>query len=93
MLMITVEIWPNGSQGRSRVIGRLAVANVSEQSDYVGVLLDGRGHQERLWVQGHRRDDGAWVLLHHLCDPEVAEPPSEHADIVRGLVRKLLEAQ
>lgn len=66
MLVVTVEVWPGGNVLRRRVIGTMNLANISELadvSDYEG-FLDGKPVE----VKGHRRDDGAWKLVHRAVE-------------------------
>ena len=61
MLVVSIEVWPGGRMLQRRVIHTMTLANVSdlaEVSDYTG-FVDG----EPIEVHGHRRADGAWVLV------------------------------
>lgn len=66
MLVIKVEVWPNGRESGAREIARAGAANVSdmaELSDYQVVRVDERGERADAWVVGHRREDGPWPLV------------------------------
>ena len=61
VLVVTVEVWPDGDLLRRRVIGTMNLANVSQLADvsnYVG-YRDGR----EIVVEGHERAEGAWALV------------------------------
>lgn len=62
MLVVTVEVWPNGNVLNRRVIHTMNLANVSQLADvsnYEGFLDD-----ESVEVRNHKRSDGAWALVY-----------------------------
>jgi hypothetical protein len=72
MLRVTVEIVPRGVESRASVIGRLEVANVTEEYDSdneYGEIADYR-------VRGFRRSEGFWKLI----ERAVNERPATAAD-------------
>src|SRR5262249_37748616 len=63
MLVVKIELWPDGDHTRPHEVGRIGIANVSDladTSDYVAVLRDDTGHENSLLIQGHQRAAGFW---------------------------------
>jgi hypothetical protein len=62
MLVVTVEVWGNGSPQRKRHVSTLTITNVSHLVDLSNydVWCDGEPVGR---VVGHRREDGAWALI------------------------------
>jgi hypothetical protein len=81
MLVVKVEIWPGGSQEDGREIGPMSAANISNCADvssYEIELSDGQGPlggmpTVEFQVDGHRRGDGFWPLIHKALTKAVDE--------------------
>ena len=78
MLVVTVEVWPNGDILRRKVIGHMTLANrsnLAEQSDYEGYLwpnyVNGDEIHEHVTVEGHTRSNGAWELVRKVLNKYV----------------------
>lgn len=65
MLRVTVEIVPGGDEARSRILGRVMIANrsgLAPVSDYKAWHVGPDGAKTVAGILGHRRSDG-WVPL------------------------------
>jgi hypothetical protein len=67
VLVIRVELWPDGSTAGAEEIARMAIVNASagaETSDYCVVALSQREGEWAFPVRRHRRTaDGLWRLI------------------------------
>lgn len=63
MLIVRLEVAPQGDRSRSRDIGRMHLGNDGAGA-YDGVAFDSAGHPRVAFqVTGHTRADGAWSLV------------------------------
>lgn len=93
MLVIKVEVWPNGRPGSSREIGRAGLANVSRLaavSDYTVVRVADNGRVDRGVVRRHVRSDGFWPLISRAAAPDLdRELTHSEASITSPLLERL----
>jgi hypothetical protein len=93
MLVVRVELWPDGDGTRARQVGLAGLANVSEladASDYVGVLTDDCGVDRAVMIRGHSRAAGFWPLLARACVTEGAEEiPDDLVHVASAVAERL----
>lgn len=75
MMNLEVELWPGGDKDNKKVVGQIALANVSglrAYSNYVVAVLDDNGVRW-LYISDHYRPDGMWILYYRILDAIVNE--------------------
>ena len=94
MIMVKIELWPNGDRTRRRQIAAIAVANVSELadvSDYVAVRWTDAGAMEAVSVRAHRRSAGIWPLLARAASPRASRRIARsHQATVEAIVNRVV---
>lgn len=78
MMVVRIEIWPDGDESDCFEIGRMEVSNISglaEVSDYHAHIvqratfsLNVNALEKTVLVQGHPRRNGAWALVRRVLE-------------------------
>jgi hypothetical protein len=89
MIVVRIELWPGGDEGRKRLIGQARIANdgsgTAEVGNYdvrlshSGVYADRPGTWKRGRVEGHRRSLSPYHLVIKALDACLRPGPKEKA--------------
>ena len=75
MLVVRIELWPNGDAGRSSAIAVMGIANIAGLAGVSDYLVLRRSNVDD-WLHGvverHRRADGVWPLIAQAAAHELA---------------------
>ncbi len=87
MLTVRIEVWPYGNAPAARLVGVLALANLTPRlsdCDYAAVRMDDTGLIHATTVHGHHRADGFWALLRQAATRtgRPVAPGSTHARLL-----------
>lgn len=96
MMNLTVDLWPGGFTDNKREMGRIALANVShlyDVSNYVVAVEDQYGIKF-MFIKGHKRGDGFWVLYVHILkmlvgDIEWVDVPEKYSEYLTVLPERM----
>jgi hypothetical protein len=75
MLVVKLEVWPNGKEIGKQEIGRLDIGNItrlSEMSDYIYRFRGSAGVADGM-VEAHERAKGAWELVRRVLERAAVE--------------------
>ena len=96
MLIVRVELWPNGFAALRTPLGIAGIANISgtdvERADYVAALMDPLGHDLVVRrINRHERAAGFWPLVSSATrrptsPAGLADADSAVADLIRQRV-------
>jgi hypothetical protein len=97
MIRVVVELWPNGDEQRSEILGQLAIANVTPYDDpasYIVAVVGADGELRDVHrVDGHRRADGWQTLVSAALSPDTVAPSEEAEALAVSAAERLRRQQ
>jgi hypothetical protein len=82
MIVVIVELWPDGDPARATEIGRAGLADVAPCGDvasYVAVVEDELAARRVTFVAGQSRSGSVWTLLARSLSEFASKAPPWHA--------------